>query len=99
MQSVKKGPLSILRQSFSELGKNDPLRLAGATAFFTTFALPAILLIILQLIRLFLPKGQSDRELHRKIKGLVGEGAAEHLFKVLKSFESFATNPVATVFL
>lgn len=95
MKGRAKGFLSILKSSFTELDKNDPLRLAGATAFFTTFALPAVLLIILQLIRLILPGGKSDRELYGQIKEFVGEGAAEHLFNVLKGFESFATNPIA----
>ena len=30
----------LFRSAYSELVKNDPLRMAGATAFFTTFALP-----------------------------------------------------------
>lgn len=97
MKRSSKGFWSFFRSSLTELNKNDPLRLAGATAFFTTFALPAVLLLILLLIRLILPEGKSDRELHSQIKGLVGEGSAEHLFKVLKSFESFATNPVAVI--
>jgi membrane protein len=40
--------LSLLRKSFREFRENDPLRMAGATAFFTTFALPAVLIILIQ---------------------------------------------------
>jgi len=46
----------LIRQSFAEIKKNDPLRMAGATAFFTTFALPPILIILFQLFSLFLSK-------------------------------------------
>ena len=43
-----------MRLSFTELRNNDPLRLAGATAFFTTFALPAVLIILIQMFGIFL---------------------------------------------
>ncbi len=36
----------LLRRAARELGANDPLRLGAATAFFTSFALPPILIIL-----------------------------------------------------
>ena len=36
-----------------EFRHNDPLRMAGATAFFTTFALPPILFLITRLFGFF----------------------------------------------
>ena len=38
----------LLRRAARELGENDPLRLGAATAFFTSFALPPILIILIQ---------------------------------------------------
>lgn len=46
------------RKAFSLFQKNDPLRLAGATAFFTNFALPPILIILIRLFGIF-----TDRRL------------------------------------
>ena len=46
----------VLVMAFERLVKNDPLRLAGATAFFTTFALPPILLLLIQLLSLILDR-------------------------------------------
>lgn len=40
----------LLRRAARELGANDPLRLGAATAFFTSFALPPILIILVQLL-------------------------------------------------
>ena len=40
----------LLRRAARELAANDPLRLGAATAFFTSFALPPILLILVQLL-------------------------------------------------
>ena len=36
----------LLKQAFVNLKSNDPIRMAGATAFFTLFALPPIVLIL-----------------------------------------------------
>ena len=55
-RSIKSTELTVVRRSLlpalALLRKNDPLRLAGATAFFTTFALPPIIFILAQLFRL-----------------------------------------------
>jgi len=42
--------LLLLRRAARELVANDPLRLGAATAFFTTFALPPILIILIQVM-------------------------------------------------
>ena len=40
----------LLHRAARELAANDPLRLGAATAFFTSFALPPILIILVQLL-------------------------------------------------
>jgi hypothetical protein len=42
--------LILLRRAARELAANDPRRLGAATAFFTTFALPPILIILIQVM-------------------------------------------------
>lgn len=44
---------SLLRDAFREFQQNDPLRMAAATSFFTSFALPPILIILIQVLGLF----------------------------------------------
>lgn len=60
---------STIRKAFNLFQQNDPLRLAGATAFFTNFALPPILIILIRLFGMF-----TDRRL-----------LATHLFERLAS--------------
>ena len=43
----------LLKASFNGLKQNDPLRMAGATAFFTSFALPPIIVLLFQLFSIF----------------------------------------------
>ncbi len=81
-----------MRQSFTELKKNDPLRLAGATAFFSTFALPPILIILIQLFGLFLNRNELSSQLINRLANLMGKTSALQVQQVLKNFNSLSEN-------
>lgn len=89
--------VSIVRESFRELGKNDPLRLAGATAFFSTFALPAVVLIMLQIAGLFLSPQEGNARLIKNLNRFVGDQTGAHIKTVLDGFDEIATSPFATI--
>lgn len=81
-----------MRQSFTELKKNDPLRLAGATAFFFTFALPPILIILIQLFGLFLNRNELSSQLINRLADLMGKTSALQVQQVLNKFDSLSQN-------
>ena len=66
----------LLHRAARELGANDPLRLGAATAFFTSFALPPILIILIQLLSSLYPTSLVRLMLLNKISNLVGASAA-----------------------
>jgi membrane protein len=74
---------TLLRKSFDEFRKNDPLRMAGATAFFTTFALPAVLIILIQVFGLVLNPHFMSRQLFINLGEVVGRNTAVELHKTL----------------
>lgn len=82
----------LLRESLTELLKNDPLRMAGATAFFTTFALPPILVIIIQFLKLILDPDKVRSQLFRSLENIVGPEAVDQLVDVLLALRKLATN-------
>src|ERR1700730_15278359 len=45
--------LNLLKNAFKEFQQNDPLRMAAATTFFATFALPPILIILVEVFGFF----------------------------------------------
>ena len=63
--------------------KNDPLRMAGATAFFTTFALPPIVFILAQLFGLFMDRRIVGRGLLERISNTLGKDGAEQVRQVI----------------
>jgi membrane protein len=87
----------ILKSSFKELAKNDPLRMAGATAFFTTFALPPILIILLQLLGLLFDRGVIRRQLFIKLSGFIGRDSVHQVVETLIAFRKLADNWFITI--
>ncbi len=87
----------LLGLSLRELLKNDPLRMAGATAFFTTFALPPILVILIQVLRLVLDPKIIREEMFRNLSGLFGPEPVHQLVSVLQAIRKMAQNWYITI--
>lgn len=81
-----------MRQSFAELKRNDPLRMAGATAFFTTFALPPILIILLQLFTLFLSRRFVGPEMMDMLSDTLGPDSARQIRITTRGFRTLMKN-------
>jgi len=84
--------VSLLRRSLNELLRNDPLRMAAATAFFTTFALPPILVILIQVLKLILNPRLVRRELFDSLSGIVGEETTDQVRGILRALRELAQN-------
>lgn len=80
------------RDAFNVLQANDPLRMAGATAFFTTFALPAILVIIIQTLRLIFEPRIISRQLFGELREVIGPEATHEVVETLQAFRGIAQN-------
>jgi membrane protein len=90
--------IKILTDAFSELSKNDPLRMAGATAFFTTFALPPILIILIQSLGLFFSTEKAQQQLIYRLSTYVGNEAIRQIDITLRSITQLAQNNYLIVF-
>jgi membrane protein len=83
---------SLLGRSYKEFNKNDPLRMAGATAFFTTFALPAVLIILIQVFGLIMNPRFMARQLLKNLGEVVGRNTAVELHKTLHNVHHLFRN-------
>ncbi len=90
--------ISALGQAFRLLVKNDPLRLAGATAFFTIFALPPILLLLIQLLSLWFNQGRISDKLLANLGNIVGDNSVNKLEEILNGIKNMATNWTIAIF-
>jgi membrane protein len=77
---------------------NDPLRLAGATAFFASFALPPILLILIQAMGLLFDRKSIGKQLFLRLGDIVGKESAHQVIITLRGFRGLAqTWPVGII--
>lgn len=88
---------TILNKTFLVLKRNDPLRLAGATAFFTTFALPPILIILIQLFGLIADPAAVSTKLFSQVQSLIGKEGTDQIHKILTGFQQLAHNWFITI--
>ncbi|HEX6913772.1 MAG TPA: YihY/virulence factor BrkB family protein [Chitinophagaceae bacterium] len=87
----------LLKDSANEFLKNDPLRMAGATAFFTTFALPPILVIIIQSLKYFTGPDLIRSRLFDKLRATIGAEAVAQVIDVLNGIHRLADNWWVTI--
>jgi membrane protein len=87
---------ALLIAAFRELRKNDPLRMAAATAFFTTFALPPILIIIIQVFGLFMSRRTISRHIFSQLADVLGPNTVEQIRETLRNVRHLPLNWVLT---
>ncbi len=79
-----------LRPALVELRRNDPLRMGGATAFFTVFALPPILFILVQAFGLFVDRKVIGKQFLEGVSNTLGSGGAVQVRQVWRSIAGFS---------
>jgi membrane protein len=89
--------LKLFFDSYAILKRNDPLRLAAATAFFTTFALPPILIILLQLFGLFVNAEQLGKKFFHTLAVTFGKEGALQIRTVFRGIKALGINPYVTI--
>ncbi len=68
------------------------MRLAGATAFFTTFALPPILLILIQLLSIVFDRKSISRQLFQQLGEVIGDDSVRQVMRTQREFRGMADN-------
>ncbi|WP_420150839.1 YihY/virulence factor BrkB family protein [Spirosoma sp.] len=85
-------------QAFANLKANDPIRMAAATAFFSFFALPSILIILSQLYGNLL--SSNDRvswQLFRKMADVLGYQSARQIQDISQHLQQRRSSTLLTV--
>lgn len=88
----------LLRLTFREFRNNDPLRMAGATAFFTTFALPPILFILVQLFGLFIDRKEFAINVMQRLSEVIGEESVLLIRDTIRNVRGLDDNWYVTIF-
>lgn len=85
-----------LKEAIQIFSANDPLRMAAATAFFTIFALPPILVIITQVLG-WIVNDQMIREVFKSLSTVIGRSSTIQITDTLKAIREMASNEYITI--
>lgn len=88
-----------IRNAGRLLAASDPLRMAGATAFFTTFALPPMLIIIVRTLGLFFDKRRLGRHILGNIGKVIGDEGSMQILAVIRAVREYQFNMLATALI
>ena len=86
-----------LKLSLQLFQKNDPLRLAGATAFFANFALPPILIIFIRLFGFFIDRNFFSMHLFIGLGGMLDDSSTAQIIQTLKNIRGIDQSWWATI--
>nr|WP_294897464.1 YihY/virulence factor BrkB family protein [uncultured Pedobacter sp.] len=90
-KNIKRSALT-LKKAALNLIENDPLRIAAATAFFGTFAIPAILVVILQIFGTFLNRKKFAGNIITKLSEVIGKNSGDEIRHILKNLMHLGSN-------
>jgi membrane protein len=83
--------------TFKEFGSSDPIIYAGAIAFFTIFALPAILVLIIMTSGNIFGQEAITGELSNQVRSLIGPEGALAIEKIVKNASQAKGGFLATI--
>ncbi|WP_199120388.1 YihY/virulence factor BrkB family protein [Pedobacter sp. ASV28] len=86
-----------LQKTFFLFRKNDPLRLAGATAFFANFAIPPILLILIRLFGFFIDRKILVTRIFERISQILIPSSTNQIRETLRNIRGVDHNLWATI--
>ena len=82
----------LLRDAFREFRLNDPLRMAAATSFFTSFALPPIMIILIEVFGLFGNPRVIRQDLFEQLGFIMDKNVASQVREILRNVHFLALN-------
>ena len=86
----------LLKESFEEFLDDKGFKISGALSYYTIFALPPLLIIIISICGVFYGKDAVSGQLFGQINGLVGNDAAIQIQDAIKNVTLSKSNVFAT---
>lgn len=86
-----------MRDAYREFRANDPLRMAAATAFFASFALPPIMIILIEILGLFGNPRTIRHGLLDQLGNALDRNIALQVRQILRNIHYLPINPVTRI--
>ncbi len=97
MKQKLKHFFKVVKNMFSEFGESDPIIYSGAIAFFTIFAMPAILVLIIMTSGNIFGEEAITGELSNQVNNLIGQKGAEQVENIVENARRSESGFLATI--
>ncbi|MDB5226708.1 MAG: putative ribonuclease [Bacteroidota bacterium] len=97
LKVVSKNAWTILKKTFNAFMDDDVLRLSASLSYYTTFALPPLLIIIISICGIFFGDEAVRGQVFKQINGFVGNDAAKQIQEILKNVTISGSNTLASI--
>jgi membrane protein len=87
---------SLLKRTISEFNHDNGIKLSASLSYYTIFALPPLLIIIISLCSFFFGADAVKGEIFGQINGLVGSSAALQIQETIKNVKLSGDNTLTT---
>ncbi|MBA9072105.1 membrane protein [Flavobacterium gossypii] len=88
----------LLKTTFNEFNDDNAIKLSASLSYYTIFALPPLMIIIITICGFFFGTEAVTGQLYGQINGLVGNDAAIQIQNAIKNVELSNSNVFATIF-
>lgn len=88
----------LLKTTFNEFNDDNAIKLSASLSYYTIFALPPLMIIIITVCGFFFGRDAVTGQLYGQINGLVGNEAAIQIQQAIKNVELSNSNVFATIF-
>lgn len=90
---------SLSKTSFKIFADNHPVKFASAIAYFSLFAVPSMLVIILYFFSMFFSPGEILAELQKQLSIVVGEDGANILVVITENYKEQAEQSIFSLLI
>lgn len=89
--SIASKIMRIAKDAATKLGENHPLILASSTAFFATFSIPPIIVILTNILSLYFKTESLSARFNSQISSVFGPKAADQLQSIATNFSAIGS--------
>ncbi len=87
----------LVKSAIKKYQKDDPVRLAGTTAYFTVFAMAPIIIIIISITGILLGETTIQHKVYNELQNLVGNQGTEYIKNLVANYQDTQKNIIGTI--
>lgn len=89
--------LLLLKKTFKKFSKDDPISLAGTTAYFAVFAMAPIIIIIVSATGMLMTDNTVQNKVYVELADLIGQQGTEYVKNLVSNYQDQTKSLIGTI--